>query len=219
MTQAPRTGSLPPGRIILYSHGWRISSSGSGLTIVRFSWSVCPAAERHQTVTAESVNLRNEHMFRMTIYPDESLIQPTESAPPRAAARLTTSYWMLCLPMLSCLIFKSSVDRGIPSLAAAPFGPVTFPLLSTRGASMTPTQTAPGVNAGLTASNGFTPTLDSVTCDNIDISTSPVTVSINEGLSILSPASKPNSPLTLSERLTRHPPATAQPSTTPVYHH
>ncbi len=37
---------------------------------------------------------------------------------------------------LSCLIFKSSVDRGIPSLAAAPFGPATFPLLSTRAASM-----------------------------------------------------------------------------------
>jgi hypothetical protein len=29
--------------------------------------------------------------------------------------------------ILSCLIFKSSVDRGIPSLAAAPFGPATFP--------------------------------------------------------------------------------------------
>src|ERR1700737_3593664 len=38
--------------------------------------------------------------------------------------------------MLSCLIFKSSVDRGIPSLAAAPFGPATFPLLSARAASM-----------------------------------------------------------------------------------
>jgi hypothetical protein len=29
--------------------------------------------------------------------------------------------------MLSCLIFNSSVNRGIPSLAAAPFGPATFP--------------------------------------------------------------------------------------------
>jgi hypothetical protein len=28
--------------------------------------------------------------------------------------------------MLSCLIFESSVDRGIPSFAAA-FGPATFP--------------------------------------------------------------------------------------------
>src|SRR6266404_4712403 len=34
--------------------------------------------------------------------------------------------------MLSCLIFKSRVDRGIPRLAAAPFGPATFPLLSAR---------------------------------------------------------------------------------------
>src|SRR5260370_11203855 len=29
----------------------------------------------------------------------------------------------VCFCMSSCLIFKSRVDRGIPSLAAAPFGP------------------------------------------------------------------------------------------------
>jgi hypothetical protein len=46
------------------------------------------------------------------------------------------AYRILCLFMLSCLIFKSSVDRGIPSLAAAPFGPATLPLLSARAASM-----------------------------------------------------------------------------------
>jgi hypothetical protein len=40
------------------------------------------------------------------------------------------------LLMLSCLTFKSSVDRGIPSLAAAPVGPATFPLLSARAALM-----------------------------------------------------------------------------------
>ena len=38
--------------------------------------------------------------------------------------------------MLSCLIFKSTVERGIPSLAAAPFAPATFPLLSARAGSM-----------------------------------------------------------------------------------
>src|SRR6266481_1599783 len=38
--------------------------------------------------------------------------------------------------ILSCLIFKSNVDRGIPSLAAAPLGPATFPLLSAKAASM-----------------------------------------------------------------------------------
>jgi hypothetical protein len=38
--------------------------------------------------------------------------------------------------ILSCLIFKSSVERGIPSLAAAPFGPATFPLVSARAASI-----------------------------------------------------------------------------------
>jgi hypothetical protein len=43
---------------------------------------------------------------------------------------------MLCFFMVSCLIFKASVDRGIPSLAAAPLGPATFPLLSARAASM-----------------------------------------------------------------------------------
>ncbi len=37
--------------------------------------------------------------------------------------------------ILSCLIFKCNVDGGIPSLAAAPFGPATFPLLSARAAS------------------------------------------------------------------------------------
>ena len=46
------------------------------------------------------------------------------------------TYRVVCFFILSCLIFKSSVDRGIPSLAAAPFGPATFPLLSARAASM-----------------------------------------------------------------------------------
>jgi hypothetical protein len=45
-------------------------------------------------------------------------------------------YRMLYFFILSCLIFISSVDRGIPSLAAAPFGPATFPLLSARAASI-----------------------------------------------------------------------------------
>ena len=36
----------------------------------------------------------------------------------------------------SCLIFVSSVDRGIPSFAAAPSGPATFPLLSAKAVSM-----------------------------------------------------------------------------------
>jgi hypothetical protein len=40
------------------------------------------------------------------------------------------SYRMVCFFMLSCLIFSSSDDRGIPNLAAAPFGTATFPLLS-----------------------------------------------------------------------------------------
>jgi hypothetical protein len=42
----------------------------------------------------------------------------------------------LCFLMFSCLIFESSVDRGIPSFAAAPSGPATFPLLSAKAASM-----------------------------------------------------------------------------------
>jgi hypothetical protein len=42
----------------------------------------------------------------------------------------------LCFLILSCLIFESSVDRGIPSFAAAPSGPATFPLLSVRAVSM-----------------------------------------------------------------------------------
>src|ERR1700740_1351088 len=36
----------------------------------------------------------------------------------------------------SCLIFVSSVDRGIPSFAAAPCGPATFPLLSANAFSI-----------------------------------------------------------------------------------
>ena len=39
---------------------------------------------------------------------------------------------MLYFFMLSCLILASRVERGIPSLAAAPFGPATFPLLSAK---------------------------------------------------------------------------------------
>ncbi len=46
------------------------------------------------------------------------------------------AYRRLFFFMLSCLIFKSNVDRGIPSLTAAPPGPATFPLLSARAASM-----------------------------------------------------------------------------------
>ena len=38
----------------------------------------------------------------------------------------------LCFLILSCLIFESSVERGIPSFAAAPSGPATFPLLSAK---------------------------------------------------------------------------------------
>jgi hypothetical protein len=42
----------------------------------------------------------------------------------------------LCFLMFSCLIFESSVERGIPSFAAAPSGPATFPLLSAKAASI-----------------------------------------------------------------------------------
>src|ERR1700732_346854 len=42
----------------------------------------------------------------------------------------------LCFLILSCLIFESSVERGIPSFAAAPSGPATFPLLSARAVSI-----------------------------------------------------------------------------------
>jgi hypothetical protein len=45
------------------------------------------------------------------------------------------AYRKVCLFMLRCLIFKSRVGRRIPSLAAAPFGPATFPL-SARAAWM-----------------------------------------------------------------------------------
>ena len=38
--------------------------------------------------------------------------------------------------IFSCLIFESSVDRGIPSFAAAPSGPATFPLLAANAASI-----------------------------------------------------------------------------------
>src|SRR5215470_18258 len=42
--------------------------------------------------------------------------------------------WLFLIP--SCLIFESSVEGGIPSLAAAPHGPATFPLHSAKAASM-----------------------------------------------------------------------------------
>src|SRR5436853_6205231 len=42
----------------------------------------------------------------------------------------------LCFLMFSCLIFESSVERGIPSFTAASSGPATFPLLSAKAASM-----------------------------------------------------------------------------------
>src|SRR5258708_36451065 len=42
----------------------------------------------------------------------------------------------LCFLIFSCLIFQSSVDGGLPSFAAAPFGPATFPLHSASAVSM-----------------------------------------------------------------------------------
>src|SRR5580704_2211767 len=45
-------------------------------------------------------------------------------------------YRKVCFFMLSWLIFKCNVDGGIPSLAAAPFDPATFPLLAARAVSM-----------------------------------------------------------------------------------
>ena len=42
----------------------------------------------------------------------------------------------LCFLIFNCLILQSSVDRGIPSFAAAPFGPATFPLHSANAVSM-----------------------------------------------------------------------------------
>jgi hypothetical protein len=50
-----------------------------------------------------------------------------------------TCYYLeinLCFLIPKFLIFVSSVDRGIPSLAAAPRGPATFPLLSAKAASI-----------------------------------------------------------------------------------
>src|SRR3981081_4714360 len=42
----------------------------------------------------------------------------------------------LCFLILSCLIFQSSVERGIPSFEARPSRPATFPLHSARAASI-----------------------------------------------------------------------------------
>src|ERR1700747_1810403 len=42
----------------------------------------------------------------------------------------------LCFLIPSCLILVSSVDGGIPSFAAAPSGPETFPLLSAKAVSI-----------------------------------------------------------------------------------
>lgn len=41
-----------------------------------------------------------------------------------------------CFVILSALIFDSSVDTGMPSLAAAPEGPATRPLLSVNAVSI-----------------------------------------------------------------------------------
>jgi len=51
----------------------------------------------------------------------------------------SSGYWSatnLCFLIFNCLIFESSVERGIPSFAAAPSGPATFPPLSARAASI-----------------------------------------------------------------------------------
>jgi hypothetical protein len=42
----------------------------------------------------------------------------------------------LCFLIFNCLIFESNVDRGIPSFAAAPSEPATFPLHSANAVSI-----------------------------------------------------------------------------------
>jgi len=46
------------------------------------------------------------------------------------------AYLKRCLPIFSALIFDSRVDEGMPSLAAAPRGPETRPLVSAKAASI-----------------------------------------------------------------------------------
>src|SRR5579864_3559900 len=52
--------------------------------------------------------------------------------------QVQTHYALLnrCLLIFRALILESSVDCGIPSLAAAPEGPETLPLLAASAASM-----------------------------------------------------------------------------------
>jgi hypothetical protein len=66
----------------------------------------------------------------------EKEIRVTESWECARILGVQRAYRIVCFLMLRCLIFRSSVDRGIPSLAAAPFGPATIPLLSVRAASI-----------------------------------------------------------------------------------
>ena len=60
------------------------------------------------------------------------------SATPDPVALRTARYSALNrrLSMFSALIFDSSVDEGTPSLAAAPNGPDTRPMLSLKAASI-----------------------------------------------------------------------------------
>ena len=63
---------------------------------------------------------------RVTKFGDDAGFSAVERCPQRTLYRF----------ILSCLILASRVERGTPSLAAAPFGPATFPLLSAKAASI-----------------------------------------------------------------------------------
>lgn len=79
---------------------------------------------------------------------------------------------------------------GVPWVRLTRTGSTIASYVSNDAAAWIPVgtgQTLPavGTNVGLAASNGFGGVLDTVTFDNIELSTSPVAVSINEGLSSL----------------------------------
>ena len=60
----------------------------------------------------------------------------TRGMSPCEVRRIKTLYLNWPFRMPSCLIFDSSVDGGIPSVAAAPRGPATRPLLFASAASI-----------------------------------------------------------------------------------
>jgi hypothetical protein len=88
-----------------------------------------PLQEEHHSQAIEKFEVNERKSADFSEIPENSA---------GISGRRGSSYTVLkrCVLIFNDLIFESRVDRGMPSLAAAPVGPDTRPLVSAKAASI-----------------------------------------------------------------------------------